>query len=76
MNGSEVLVIIIVALIAFGPKQLPMLAEHLGKLFRYFNHGKQQITTFWHTQIAQQQLRDNQKKAEEVDKAYQNKTKF
>lgn len=66
--GSELLVILLVALIVFGPSKLPMLAEHLGKLLRQYTHYKQQVAEFWQQQLAEQALRENQKKAEKVDK--------
>jgi sec-independent protein translocase protein TatB len=66
--GSELLVILLVALIVFGPNKLPMLAEHLGKLLRHYNHLKQQLADFWQGQVAEQELRENEKKAEKVDK--------
>ncbi|WP_131782021.1 Sec-independent protein translocase subunit TatA/TatB [Legionella gresilensis] len=73
MSMSELLVIIIVALIAFGPNKLPMLAEHLGKFIRQLNSLKMQLTNFWQTQLNEQQLLENQKKAEQADLIYKNK---
>jgi len=66
MSG-ELLVIAIVAILAFGPGKLPMLARHLGKLFQQIQHVKQQISRFWQDQLNEQQLLDNQKKAEEAE---------
>ncbi|STX50020.1 sec-independent protein translocase protein TatB [Legionella busanensis] len=73
MNMSELLVIIIVALIAFGPNKLPMLAEHLGKFIRQLNSLKMQLTNFWQAQLKEQQLRENQQKAEQADTIYKNR---
>ncbi|STX27565.1 TatB protein (twin arginine translocation) [Legionella beliardensis] len=73
MNSSELLIIIMVAIVAFGPNKLPMLAEHLGKLIRQLNHLRAQATQFWQTQLNEQQLRENQQKAEKADSLYKDK---
>lgn len=70
MSSSELLLIFLVALVVFGPSKLPMLAEHLGKLFRYLNHLKQQAALFWQTQLDEQQLRENTRKATKADAVY------
>ncbi len=66
--GGELLVILLVALIVFGPSKLPMLADHLGKLLRQYTYLKQQLADFWQKQLMAQELLENQKKAEKVDK--------
>ncbi|WP_165474888.1 twin-arginine translocase TatA/TatE family subunit [Legionella sp. PL877] len=71
MSG-ELLLTLFVAIVVFGPNKLPMLAEHLGKLFRQFNKLKQQATTFWRNQLNEQQLQENTRKAEKADALYQN----
>ncbi|KTC68813.1 TatB protein (twin arginine translocation) [Legionella birminghamensis] len=71
MNSSELLVIAIVAIIVFGPGKLPMLAQHLGKLFRHLNHFRDQAYQFWQKQMNEQQLLENERKAKEADSAYQ-----
>lgn len=73
MNSMELLVILVVALIVFGPNKLPMLAAHLGKLFRKAHHLKEQLQAFWETQIQEQQLLENQRKAEKADTHYEEK---
>jgi sec-independent protein translocase protein TatB len=72
MSSGELLVIVIVALVVFGPNKLPMLARHLGHLFGKFNQMKQQADNFWKTQRNEQQLRDNQLKAEQAEAKYRN----
>lgn len=67
----ELLLIALVAVIVFGPDKLPMLARHLGKLFRQINIGKQHLDKFWQNEVQQQQLRVNQQKAEKADSEYQ-----
>ncbi|CEK09221.1 sec-independent protein translocase protein TatB [Legionella hackeliae] len=71
MSSGELLLILLVAIVVFGPNKLPMLAEHLGKLFRHFNHFKQRAMVFWQEQLNEQQLRENTRKAEKVDALYQ-----
>lgn len=70
MSSGELLLTLLVALVVFGPNKLPMLAEHLGKLFRHINHFKQQASAFWQAQLNEQQLRENTRKAEQVDALY------
>lgn len=64
---SELLLILIVALAVFGPKKLPMLAYHLGKLAARIHLYKQQMMDFWQQQLKEQQLQENIKKAEAVE---------
>ncbi|MCW8409173.1 twin-arginine translocase TatA/TatE family subunit [Legionella sp. PATHC035] len=70
MSSGELLVILIVALIVFGPKKLPMLATHLGLLLRKFNQLKVQAATLWQQQLHAVQLEENQRKAKEADEQY------
>jgi sec-independent protein translocase protein TatB len=76
MSSGELLLTFLVAIVAFGPSKLPMLAEHLGKLARYLNQLKQQATSFWQSQLDKQQLKENTQKAEKADKLYQQKDKI
>ena len=70
MNSAELLLIMLVAIIVFGPSKLPMLANHLGKLLRHLNLLKQQAHEFWQTHMNEQQLQENQRKAEKADQVY------
>ncbi|MGL5742652.1 MAG: Sec-independent protein translocase subunit TatA/TatB [Legionella sp.] len=70
MSG-ELLVILIVALIVFGPKKLPMLATHLGLLVRKLQQLKAQATTLLQQQVNELQLQENRRKAQEADKHYE-----
>ncbi|KTD76413.1 twin-arginine translocase TatA/TatE family subunit [Legionella waltersii] len=70
MSSGELILILIVALIVFGPTKLPMLATHLGILFRKINQFKDQLSTLWQEQVNQIQLHENKRKAEEGDKKY------
>lgn len=70
MSSSELLLILLVAVVVFGPNKLPMLAEHLAKLFRHLNQFKQQAKALWQAQLNEQQLIENTRKAEKVDALY------
>ena len=69
--SAELLVILIVALIVFGPNKLPMLAGHLGLFIRKVNQLKNQASLLWEQQLKELQLEDNKRKAEEADKQYE-----
>lgn len=71
MSLGELLLIFIVAIIAFGPSKLPMLATHLGMLVRKMNQLKEHISSFWQQQMNEIQLHENKRKAEEVDQQYE-----
>lgn len=73
MSLSELLLTLMVALIVFGPKQLPMAATHLGKLLQRVNQFKRELGIYWQQQLDQEQLQINQQKAEQADKWYQDK---
>ncbi|TAL60547.1 MAG: twin-arginine translocase TatA/TatE family subunit [Legionella sp.] len=70
MNSSEFLLILVVAVIVFGPNKLPMLARHLGLAMRKVNQFKNQAQLLWEQQLNELQLQDNLRKAEEADKHY------
>lgn len=70
MSSGELLVILIVALIVFGPKKLPMLATHLGILIRKFHQIKAQAAVLWQQQLNALQLQENERKAQEADEQY------
>jgi sec-independent protein translocase protein TatB len=71
MSIGELSLIVIVALVAFSPKKLPMLAQHLGTWVGRLNHYKQQVEALWQHQQHQQALKDNIKKALEAETRYQ-----
>ena len=70
MISGELLVILFVACLVFGPNKLPMLVRHLGIACRHINRYREQLQQFWQQQINQQQLLENQQKAEEADQLY------
>ncbi len=69
MSGELVLTLM-VALLVFGPKKLPMLASHLGLFIRQMNLWKNKVMVLWEQQVQELQLQENQRKAEEADKHY------
>jgi len=75
MSSGELLVILVVALIAFGPSKLPMLATHLGLLMRQVNKVKERAAALWQQQLNEIQLQENLKKAKEADEQYQSSEK-
>ena len=60
MHFSELLVVLIVALLVFPPKKLPELAQMLARAIRYVQAIKNQIFT-------ELKFEDNKIRAEEVD---------
>lgn len=73
MSSGEFLLTLCIAIIVFSPKQLPMLARHLGQAWSFFNRLKFQVQQFWQAQLNEQQLLDNKHKAEQADAIYQHK---
>lgn len=69
MSG-ELILIVLVALLVFGPNKLPMLATHLGLVMRQISILKNKINVLWEQQVQELQLQENQRKADEADKHY------
>lgn len=67
---GELLLTFFVALLVFGPQQLPLLAKHLAAFFNRIQRLKQQAAEFWQTQLQEQQLMENHQKAKQADAAY------
>lgn len=63
MSAGELFLTLIVAFVVFGPKQLPMLARHIGLLLAKFNRYKQQAMDYWQHQMKELQLEENKRKA-------------
>ena len=74
MISGELLLIMLVACIVFGPNKLPMLARHLGLAIRQINRLRAQLNQFWQEQVSEQQLLENQQKAEEADVLYRQRS--
>jgi len=75
MSTGELLLTLLVALFVFGPSKLPMLAKHLGTLIARLTGYKQQAAAFWQSQLDEQQLQENLKKAEQADIVYEQDSK-
>lgn len=70
MGFAELLVILIVALIVFGPERLPQLAEKLGRLIAKTRSLTDGLKQEFDQQLNQDQLKQNQQRAEQADKMY------
>ncbi|QBR83150.1 preprotein translocase subunit TatB [Legionella israelensis] len=70
MSMAELLLILFVAVIVFGPSKLPMLARHLGLIFKKMDKLKQQANEIWQQHLKEVQLSDNTQKAQEADLQY------
>lgn len=70
MSTGELLLTGFIAMLVFGPKQLPALAHQLGGLMKRFNEYKQQLSLFLEAQGQEHQLQENMKKAAEADEKY------
>lgn len=67
MSIGEILLILMVALVVFGPHHLPKVASHVGQLIARFNKIKQQALVFWEQQQRELQLQDNIRKAHKAE---------
>lgn len=71
MSLGELLVIMTVALLVFGPNKLPMVAQHLARFMKHLLYYKTLLSNFWQQQLLEHQLQENQKKATQADTHYQ-----
>ena len=67
MSAGQLLLIVLVALVVFGPTKLPTLATHLGQLLKKVNEYKQQARLIWQQYVNEQQLKENIQKAKDAD---------
>lgn len=67
MSMGELLLTLLVVLLVFGPKKLPLLASDLGKFLAKYQRLKEQGFQLWE---AHQKLAANQDKAQTADKLY------
>ncbi len=66
LGPMEILLILIVALIIFGPGRLPEIASGLGKAIREFRRMSSELTRDWTKEIAQE-VQSGAKQDEEAD---------
>ena len=67
---SELLLILIIALLVIHPRKWPMLAHHIAKALQLLDGYKQKAVAFWHSQLNRYQLEENKKKAAVADEQY------
>lgn len=67
MSLAEISLTLLVGIVVFGPAKLPMLAHHLGKLMSRIQSYQQIARRYWQEGLAQYQLEENKKKAEEAE---------
>ena len=67
MSILEVLVVMVVAMIVFGPNQLPELSKKLAKLYRLTQQLKSKALEIIAKQQAELQLEENLKKAKQAE---------
>ncbi len=65
LGFSEILIIMIVALVIFGPNKLPELGRSMGQAIREFKKATQSITTEV-TRVASDEVRKNIEKAKQA----------
>ncbi len=70
MSASECLVTLGVALGIFGPKKLPLLAQHLGWCMNKINTLKQYYQQQWHHYREQLALQERIEQAQQADHQY------
>lgn len=70
MNFSEVIVILVVALIVFGPERLPSLAQKIGRLIGKARMMSNDLKQELDEQLKHEQLKENQQRAEQAEQQY------
>lgn len=73
MSGAELLIILLVALLVLGPKQLPQIARFLGKTIAYFKRAQGAIEREYQSQCQIAQLQDNIARAKQAESRLQAK---
>lgn len=74
MSSGELILTTVVAMIAFGPSKLPLLAKHLAKFIQLCSYYQQKIMEFWQLQLNEQQLSENLQKAKKAEESYRAKS--
>jgi len=69
MNG-EWLVILVVALLVFGPRKLAHAAYHAGRVVNKLRTYQYAATQFWHKEMTEYDLLDRQRQAQAADEEY------
>ncbi len=73
MGITEIVVILIVAVVVFGPEQLPTLVKRITGLLRRFHAVKSEVSQQLDQAMLGEQLKDNEEKAATADEKYASK---
>ncbi len=68
MHFSELVVVLIIAILVFPPKKLPELAQTVARIIRYAKNIKNDILSSLQPLEKHLQLEDNKKRAEDAEK--------
>ena len=71
MSLGECAVIVVVACAVFDKKKWPMLIGHVIKGYQYVQKAHEKCMQFLAKQLVVHQLQDNEKKAQQAEKLYQ-----
>jgi Tat protein translocase TatB subunit len=74
MSFGEILLALGVAVVALGPKQLPVLMKYFGKFMSVYHQGRAGLKRVLDESLQAQQLDDNLKKAQKADDLYHDKS--
>lgn len=58
LGGSEILLVLLLAMIFIGPKDLPKVAFKLGEYYRKFKHGAENLSHTFKTELAREDKKD------------------
>ncbi|MEE9451644.1 MAG: twin-arginine translocase TatA/TatE family subunit [Gammaproteobacteria bacterium] len=75
LSFSEICMIAIIALLAFGPKHLPQLAQRLGQLRSFLQNLNGEVRGIFDQELKQTQLQENIEKAQQAEQAYTSQEK-
>jgi Sec-independent protein translocase protein TatA len=74
---SKFFLVVLVFLLVFNPRKLPVLVKHLSKMYVKYNAHKLKFREYWQENIQKevqvQHLEENLKKAYEADALYEKK---
>jgi sec-independent protein translocase protein TatB len=73
MSTSQLLLTLLVALVVFGPNELPHVARQMGRGFRRLKEYQQTAMKAWQQQLDAEQLQENNNKAQIADVEYEKK---
>ena len=71
MSTGELLLTLLVALVVFGPNELPNVARKMGRGFHQIKKYQQMAMKAWQQQLNAEQLQENNNKAQVADVEYE-----